>query len=98
MPKHIILTQEQEEWLEENCETLSYADQARHIGCCVDTLKRILMRRGLVFFDGAKFATAASEHVEMWSRPCMNCGCTKKRHKWSYVCDSCKSRWDSIAD
>lgn len=95
MPKRIILTEEQEDWLIENCDRLSYADQARHIGCCVDTLKRLLMRRDLVFFEGAKFATSTSSQLETWNRPCNNCGCTKTRPKWQFVCDHCRSKWDS---
>lgn len=96
MPKRIILTDEQEEWLVENCDSISYAAQARYIGCHPDTLKRILMRRGLAYFEGAKFVVALSDEEETWNRPCSGCGCTKKRPKWIYYCDDCRRElgWD----
>ena len=63
---------------------------ASHIGCCVDTLKRILVRQGLQEFDGAKYQLRREHSLPTWSRPCINCGDTEVRHKNYYYCKTCR--------
>lgn len=87
MPRKIALTEEQVAWLTRHHNRRTFEDQARRIGCCVDTLKRILVRLGLREFDGAKYAMRARQQV--WIRPCMNCGCAKPRPRLQYICDTC---------
>lgn len=68
-------------------------DVAKLFDCCVDTAKRILMREGLRYFEGAKYVIAREQtSFQIWTRPCMVCGCTKSRPKWQYRCDSCSER------
>ena len=76
--------------------SLSYQTMADHLNVCVDTLKRILMRENLADFSAAKYVLAQSEITKTptWQRPCMNCGSTKPRPKWIYVCSSCKKNRD----
>ena len=65
----------------------SYASMAERIDVCVDTLKRILHRNGIVEFEGAKFQTRTG--YKMWDRPCMKCGTQELRPKNQYICDKC---------
>ncbi len=69
-----------------------YTEMARHLGVCVDTVKRILQRESLKDFDGAKYVVALSSEnfVKMWNRPCMKCKDDKTRPKWQYICNKCK--------
>ena len=94
MPKHASVSPEQVEWLRNNYKKLSYVQMAKEVGVCADTLKRILVRHGIAHFESAKFAVAMSAKVEMWTRPCMNCGDTTPRPKWKYICNKCKSAMD----
>ena len=71
---------------------------AAHIGCCTDTLKRILMRHKLAHYEGAKYATSVSSSIKYWSRPCLRCKDAKPRPKWQYVCDACKALTSDIED
>jgi len=66
----------------------SYATMAAKVGCCTDTLKRILHRNGIVEFEGAKYANKPVP--VMWTRPCTRCSDTKPREKWLYFCATCK--------
>jgi hypothetical protein len=84
------LSDEQEKWLAKSHHLYSHQELADQIGCCVDTLKRILMRRDLQFFPGAKYQSRAA--IPTWSRPCQNCGCTKLRPKFQYRCNTCHER------
>ena len=87
----ISLTEEQLSWLK-NAQTqeLSFTEQADHIGCCVDTLKRLLVRYNLAEFEGAKYVPPRDAAVIHWSRPCMICKSTQPRPKWQYICTDCK--------
>lgn len=67
-------------------QNITYTDMAAHIGCCVDTIKRILQRHGLAEFDGAKYQTPPASDVVMWTRPCSSCGDTTPRPKWQFRC------------
>jgi hypothetical protein len=98
MPKRVQLTDEQIEWLKTHCYDLSYAEMARGIGCCSDTLKRILVRLDLKHFNGAKYAVEGGPKQHTWTRPCTNCGCTKARPKWQFRCVNCHEKEESWED
>ena len=87
MGKRIFLTDQQEDWLRANHSKLSHQQSADELGCCVDTLKRLLMRRKLQNFPGAKYQFR--EAPKQWSRPCSSCGCIKPRAKFQYRCATC---------
>ena len=72
MPR-VILKDEDRSWLQERHWQETYPDMALRIGCCVDTIKRILVREGLQEFDGAKYQVKRHNHVRQWSRPCLDC-------------------------
>lgn len=78
-------------WLTENHKKLTLNELAREVGCCVDTLKRILVREGLAEFDGAKFAPKREHNAQLWQRPCMRCRCTIARPRNLYLCERCRS-------
>lgn len=78
-------------WLRENHKSLTLNQMAREVGCCVDTLKRILVREGLQDFDGAKFAPKREAHTKLWERPCMRCKDTTPRARNLYLCDGCRN-------
>lgn len=90
MPKVTRLTDEQLKWLAEVHERYSFVAMANHIGCHVDTLKRILAREGLREFDGAKYTPAAK--IDEWDRPCIQCGSTERRPKNWFMCSDCRRR------
>ena len=74
MPKVVRVSDSDLDWLREEHDRHSYSDLATRLGCCVDTLKRILVREGLQEFDGAKYQVRRDFDEKMWSRPCMSCG------------------------
>jgi hypothetical protein len=90
MPRVVRVTDEDKVWLQRNHKDYTYSDMAQRIGCCVDTLKRILVREGLQEFDGAKYQVRRDFEEKSWSRPCMGCGDTKKRPKNWFFCKSCR--------
>lgn len=96
MSKRITLSAEQEQWLADHHSDFTHKELAAELDCCVDTLKRILMRRGLQYFDGAKYQFKSPPPT--WKRPCSWCGCTKKRPKYQYRCDTCHEREASDPD
>jgi len=63
---------------------------ASEVGCCVDTLKRILNREGIAIFPAAKYQTSKRQRQQVWERPCLSCGSKKPRPKWQYICNKCK--------
>lgn len=77
-------------------ENIHFKDMAAHLGVCVDTLKRILMREGICEFDGAKFIPSIRRRAATatWSRPCINCRSTTPRPHGQYICASCKALQD----
>jgi len=77
-------------WLYKNHDKKTYSEQADRLGCCVDTLKRILVREGLQEFDGAKYQVRRDFKEQMWSRPCMDCGDNAERPKNHYFCKACR--------
>lgn len=68
-----------------------YAEMAKTLSVCTDTLKRILMREGLAYFDGAKFVVSQTLTLKttLWTRPCTTCGCTRPRPKYQFRCNRC---------
>lgn len=92
MPKRVPITEQQYEWLEDNHTKVSYEHMAEQLNCCVDTLKRILVRRGLQEFDGAKYQLPRDHDKQMWTRPCVCCGDTKPRDRGYYMCIRCRAK------
>ncbi len=90
MPRKVSITETQVEWLRENHDTLPYPHMAKVVGCCVDTLKRILVREGLQEFDGAKYQVSRKHKAPTWTRPCVRCACAKPRPKGFYLCLKCR--------
>lgn len=92
MGRRTTITATQLAWLKENKDLLTDKTLAKEIGCCVDTLRRILMREGLAHYEAAKYVVAESRRQEMWERPCMGCKTTKPRPKWRFFCNLCNKR------
>lgn len=87
MSRKIKLSDEEVEWLRSNHADISHRALADRYSCCVDTVKRLLMKLGLQYFSGAKYQTRPS--LPVWRRPCMSCGSTDQRPKNQYRCDEC---------
>lgn len=99
MGKSIALTPDQLQYLKASAaNNVPATVMAKHIGCCTDTLKRILMRHNIAHYDGAKYATSQTHNTKFWTRPCMICKTTKPRPKWQYICDGCKDNFSDIDD
>ena len=90
MPRKILITQPQIDWLKRQYGTRPLTHIARDIGCCSDTLKRILMREGLAEFEGAKFIPRKDHAPSLWRRPCMRCKDDTPRAKNLYLGDRCR--------
>lgn len=98
MPRFVQLDDERLAYLKEaasNGTTLN--EMAQHIGCCTDTLKRILNRLGLRAYEGTKYQVAKNFQAPVWKRPCSDCGCTKPRPKWQFRCDPCLAKRQALA-
>lgn len=91
MPRRTRVTNADLAWLRKNHLKKNFQQMADHIGCCVDTLKRILVREGIQQVYGAKYQEARTKE-ELWTRPCMSCGDTKPRPKNWYFCLSCRKK------
>lgn len=88
MSKPFEVTDDLLDWLVDAVERgTSYVYMAARVGCCTDTVKRILHRHGIKEFEGAKYAY--KDPPEMWSRPCNRCGDASPREKWLYFCTKC---------
>jgi hypothetical protein len=81
-----ILTPEEKDWLRENV-TRPLHEQARQLGVCTDTVKRLHVHLGLRQYPGAKYQPRKRK---TWERPCISCGCTKRRPRNHYFCRSCR--------
>lgn len=92
MPRKIVISDSMVSWLHREHNNFTHQQLAERIGCCVDTMKRILMREGLQYFEGAKYVTVKENTLKMWTRPCMRCGCEKLRPKNKYICSTCWNR------
>lgn len=91
MPKMVRVTDANLTWLKENHDTETYIDMAKRLDCCVDTLKRILVREDLQDFDGAKYQVRTKiDPSKMWKRPCMTCGEEEERPRFWYFCNKCR--------
>lgn len=92
MPRTVSVSDADLDWLRSNHDVHSYSDMAQRIGCCVDTLKRILVREGLQEFNGAKYQVRRDFEEKTWSRPCMSCGSKELRPKNWFFCKSCRKQ------
>lgn len=81
-----VLTDDERQWLAEHVAD-PLAEQARHLGVCTDTVKRLHVQHGLRQYPGAKFQ---KRKRATWERPCINCGCTKRRPRNHYLCKTCR--------
>ncbi len=89
-------SEQQLAWLDEAvAKDIPYAEMARHIGCCTDTLKRILHRHSIVKFQGAKYQSRNELQGPQWTRPCMRCKSTEERPKWQFFCSVCTEENES---
>jgi len=50
-----------------------------------DTIRKIAVSLDLIESRGDKYQPSA-QRPQVWSRPCMNCGCTKPRPRNLYMC------------
>ena len=69
---------------------MTLKQMADQVGCCVDTLKRILNRENIAIYTAAKYQTSKTKNAGSWARPCMKCGSKKSRPRWQYICTPCK--------
>ena len=90
MPRPVVVSDSDKQWLTSNHKKLSYHQLANRLGCCVDTLKRILVREGLQEFDGAKYQVRRDFEEKKWNKPCIGCGCNKSRPKNYFFCIPCR--------
>lgn len=91
MPKRVPLSADTLAYLREAvAQNKREEEMAGRVGCCVDTLKRILVRHNLRKYDGAKYEVRRDTEVKMWQRPCSGCKCSKPRPKWQFYCDPCQ--------
>jgi len=81
-----ILTPEEKDWLRENV-TRPLHEQARQLGVCTDTVKRLHVHLGLRQYPGAKYQPRKRK---TWERPCISCGCTKRRPRNHFFCKKCR--------
>lgn len=93
MPKVIVITDENVGWLRAHYTEFPYTVLARKFNCCVDTLKRILVREGIANFDGAKYQVKRYAKIRYWDRPCMSCGNVKSRPQGWYFCIPCRKKF-----
>ena len=58
-------------WLEKTFRSnqMTLRAMAQEIGCCVDTLKRILHREGIAVYPAAKYQTSKTKNDGTWTRP-----------------------------
>lgn len=93
MPKKCDIQPSDIEWLRCHHTQSTYTYMARHVGVCVDTLKRILAREGIQQFDAAKYEPAPKLSLQFWNRPCTNCRSPERRPKWQYFCSRCQRHY-----
>lgn len=81
-----VLSDDEKEWLRDHVAD-PLAVQAEHLGCHPDTVKRLHVDLGLRQYPGAKFQRRKPAN---WRRPCISCGCTKRRPRNHYLCKKCR--------
>lgn len=92
MPRNVRVSDADMSWLRQNHDKKPFTEIAKRLGCCVDTLKRILVREGLREFDGAKYQLRRDRAGQTWNRPCMSCGNTDTRPKQWFFCKACRKK------
>ena len=84
------ITPQVESYLKLNHKLFTHKKLAEEIGCCLETVRRALVRLDLEVIYGAKYQRRAAPLK--WSRPCITCGCRKKRPKMQFKCAACHDR------
>ncbi|CAB5220353.1 hypothetical protein UFOVP235_45 [uncultured Caudovirales phage] len=98
MPRRVSTSSEQIQWLKDaKRKGVSYLEMSKYIGCCEDTLKRILVRYDIATFSSEKY-NAIAFTGKQWQRPCNICRCTKSRPRFQFTCDSCHEQTNVAAD
>lgn len=91
----IKITKELKDYLSAALESgHSYEQIARKLGCCADTVKRIMSKLEIVSFDSAKFAFPPT--TILWTKPCLRCKSDAPRPKNKYYCDRCRHTDDGL--
>ena len=90
MAKKSPITSEVEQWLKLNHKRHTHKEMAANIGCCIETVRRALVRLELEVVHGAKYQRRAIP--KKWSRPCIICGCSKSRPRMQFKCNACHDR------
>jgi hypothetical protein len=97
MTKRIKVTTEVISYLKESSSAaVSHKEMSAHLGCCVDTVKRLLSRYEIERFDGAKYAFPPE--TKMWIRPCLSCKNDDPRPKNLYFCNTCRPNYGGLPD
>jgi len=107
MAKANSMTAEQVRWLRSNHPIVmedigkihtqrrqTYKTLANHVGVCVDTVKRILVAKGIANLHSEKHVASRRSQVVKWSRPCMICKSNLPRPKNKFICTPCKNKLD----
>lgn len=98
MPKTIKVTEADVEYLREAYEAdTPFTTMAQRLDCCVDTLKRILVRHDIAEFGAAKYVVARQSSSDSWDRKCISCGSRERRPRGLYMCTACRSNIEKIA-
>lgn len=89
MPRR-ALSEDEVRWLRDaHGRGATQPQMAAHIGVCVDTVKRMLVRHGIASFDGAKYL-AVSVAAPTHTKPCLRCGDCSPRPIEYRLCDGCR--------
>ena len=94
MPRRLIFSQAKMAWLRKNHHRYPLHEISAYMGCCTDTLKRLLMRENLRQFSGERYQVSRAfiEQQSQWMRPCLRCGDRDPRPKGWYMCRVCRRR------
>lgn len=89
MPRRFTFTPGHHALIADYIGVWSVPRMAREIGCDVTTLKRLLVRKGLLETETAKYLPARRVQ-DLWTRPCMVCRDDQPRPRGLYLCDRCR--------
>lgn len=84
------ITSDVEQFLKDNHKQHTHKELAQIIGCCIETVRRALVRLDLEVIHGAKYQRRLPP--KKWGRPCIICGCKKQRPKMQFKCQACHDR------
>lgn len=92
MPRSFPVTDEVRKYLAESkVAKTPYRVQAATLGCCIDTLKRMLVRCGLIDLQSAKYQLSVRFRTQYWERPCLGCQSSERRAKGLFFCSRCRA-------